>query len=292
MAVKLSTQAGEAMKRLAGGALLLAIGGCGGKDSPTSPPVVTLAPAPPTVSSTNDGITGASVAGQVAVSGGTATVTAPGYVTREQPAASIVWLWPQSVEYVQSVVYMSGSNPPVARDLRRWTAGSTIRLAFVSGLERYDAMLQEHAAEMARWSRLSVVALPAGSTGANVTLAVDPASVSEGAIATTSCMLSGTAYTGCRVSFLAEANITNANGRSNTLLHELGHVLGLGHSLDSGDVMSVAANRRSERSFGDPEARALTMIYAWRKAGNQFPDREPTGLASRIQTTETTACAW
>jgi hypothetical protein len=280
------------MKRWLGGAFLLAIGACGGKDSPTSPPVTTLAPAPPTVSSTNDGITGVSVAGQVAISGSTATVTATGYVTREQPAASIVWLWPQSIDYVQSVVYMSGSNPPVARDLRRWAPGSTLRLAFASGLERYDAMLQEHAAEMARWSRLGIVALPAGSANANVTLAVDPATVSEGAIATTSCLLSGFAYVSCRVSFLAEANITNANGRSNTLLHELGHVLGLGHSLDSGDVMSVAANRRSERSFGDPETRALTMMYAWRKAGNQFPDRERAGLASRGLTTEVSSCRW
>jgi len=259
--------------------VLLTLAGCSSGSSPATPTTIPLTPVPPvpTVSSARDGLTGSSVTASIAMNGALATVTASGYLTRQQPAAHVVWLWPQAESYVRDIVYMSGSNPPVARDLRRWAAGSTIRLAFAAGLDRHDAMLQDHAAEMARWSRLNVVALPAGSAGANVTLAVDPAFVPSGAIGVTSCSISGAVYVACRIGFLAEANITNANGRSNTLLHELGHVLGLGHSPDTGDVMGTAANRRSERTFGDPEARALTMMYAWRVAGNQFPD---TGAAA------------
>lgn len=263
--------------------------GCGGgaTSSPTvASPVV--APTPLSVAATLDGITGATVRAQVQP-GDPVAVSADGYLTRRQPLSSTVWLWPQTEDYVKATVYSSGDFCMI-----RWAEGSTLRLAFAAGLSRYDGFLAEMAAEAARWSQLPVIALPAGDQTANVTFAVDPAAnVDASALALTyrtyaagSCRIIGALVT------FREARNIDGGQRNNTLLHEIGHVLGLAHSPDPNDVMSVDAKRTNDRAFGGQERLALTMMYVRRKAGNIFPDTERAGLTSLAMTpiVDVTAC--
>ena len=263
------------------------VSACGGGSSPAAPGPVAVA-TPLAVNATLDGITGASVRAQVQ-NGDPVSVSAEGYLTRREPLAPTVWLWPQTEEYVRATVYSSGDFCMI-----RWADGSTLRFAFAAGLSRYDPYLAEMAAEAARWSRLQVMALSAGDPSANVVFAVDPAAnVDASALALTyrtyapgSCRIVGGLVT------FREARNIDGGQRNNTLLHEIGHVLGLAHSPDPNDVMSIDAKRTNERAFGGRERLALTMMYVRRKAGNVFPDSERAGLTSLALTpkVDVTAC--
>lgn len=210
------------------------------------------------------------------------TVTAPGFLTREQGAVNPIWLWPQSESYVKAVVYTVGSTPPQDVNMLRWAPGSTIRLGLgptLAGDSGAAERLEDCAAELRRWTRGPVeIGQPA-----NVTLDLGP--MPSGILAQTQWSLSGYTIIGAKVTFLNRDTVT-AGQRGNTMLHELGHVIGLaGHSPIITDVMSALPNRSRALAFGGDEAMSLTMIYEWRKAGNQFPDREPIGLASKTRWT-------
>ena len=70
-------------------------------------------------------------------------------------------------------------------------------------------------------------------------------------------------------------NSRQNGGRTNTALHEMGHVLGLSHSISYHDVMSNENDRNPGLTYGAGEELALRMMYAYRAAGNAFPDRAP-----------------
>ncbi len=60
-----------------------------------------------------------------------------------------------------------------------------------------------------------------------------------------------------------------------TLLHEMGHVVGLGHSPDRREVMAEGEGPGTLKGeFQQGEALALHMMYAHRTAGNISPDRD------------------
>jgi hypothetical protein len=62
----------------------------------------------------------------------------------------------------------------------------------------------------------------------------------------------------------------------NTFLHEMGHIIGLAHSPDVGDVMTPAEGRGTTfDEYQRNEAIALHLIYVHREAGNRPPDRAP-----------------
>lgn len=271
------------MRSVALSLALLAVA-CGGS-SPSGPSVPTL-PTPtvttiPAVTAVNDGVSGAPVTGaQITPNGSMVTVSAPGYLTRVQPAAGVVWMWQQPEAYVREMVYDAG-RPSSA--LSRWNATSTPRFAMAPGLGGYDPFLAEMVAELARATRLRMIALPAGSV-ADVVLYVDAAQGGTGAV--TFCNYQGNAIAGGRVYFRAQNSITSGS----LLLHELGHTIGLGHSSSTADIMYAGSGRRSVRSFSDDENKTLTMMYQWRQAGNQFPDTAPVGASSRERRTITIAC--
>lgn len=256
------------------------LSGCG-KDSPTAPtisgPATTTTTTLPAVLEVRDGITGALLSSSVQTSGSSVTASAAGYLTRQQPAAPTVWLWPQSEAYVLQLVYTSALSGG-SISLQRWAPGAVLRIALAPDLAHHQGLLAESVAELARVSRAAVLALQPGDPSANVVIAVGP--VPQQFSAQTRTTLAGSTVVSARVTFYAERAVANDPWR-NLLLHELGHVLGLGHSADRGDVMwGGSSGRTNERSFADPEVRALTMIHAWRKPGNTYPDVEPAGLGT------------
>jgi len=80
-------------------------------------------------------------------------------------------------------------------------------------------------------------------------------------------------------------NTLQHGGRQNTPLHEMGHVLGLSHSITYHDVMSPEPDRNPNLVYGEREELALRMMYAYRTPGNVAPDRErgvPSTTAARL----------
>jgi hypothetical protein len=248
--------------------------GCGSDSSPTAP-ALPVAPTPLPVINLRNGLTGAVVQGTITQSGGRVKVTGAGFLTREQDAnTDVVWLWPQNEAYIQTLVYTHGGVNGGRIRLYRWAPGSTIRLALgptLAGDAVAEARLRSVASEAARWSRLSVTITSVPS--ANVIFEVDreatlAASPTAGAAAYG--QSSGWTMIGARVVFLDRATAVSSSG-SSMFLHEMGHVLGLQHSPNTADIMNATRPLRSE-AFGGDEAAALTMMYLWRQAGNQFPD--------------------
>jgi hypothetical protein len=64
------------------------------------------------------------------------------------------------------------------------------------------------------------------------------------------------------------------------VLHELGHTLGLHHSSDGRDVMSI--RDRTTEAYSARE-RATMRLMLLRPAGNHFPDNDRTTTASRTR---------
>jgi hypothetical protein len=67
----------------------------------------------------------------------------------------------------------------------------------------------------------------------------------------------------------------------------MGHVLGLGHSSDPGDVMLTGGQRTQESAFSRREDVLLKMMYRFRKSGNAAPDRDG-GMSSASGAVQTT----
>jgi len=262
-------------------ALGLAAVGCGGGGgSPTS---ATLPPAPtPLQVSVFDGWTGqpvtAAISPQSPLPGATLTAVAGGYLPRVQTAASQLYLWPAEDEYVRALVYSEFSN----KLLNKWPDGFTIGLdAALFDDEDVHAVADETAAEVSRVTGLRVVV---GRTGA-VTVTLDPDDghiLANEALAYTTVSSQANRIVSSRIVFGERKYIMGAGGavvKRNTLLHELGHAIGLGHSLSSDDVMCPSWPRRNERTYSPGEEVSLRLMYRYRAPGNAAPDRE-AGIAA------------
>jgi len=107
----------------------------------------------------------------------------------------------------------------------------------------------------------------------------EPALADLTALAVTFRSYSGFDITRSRIVFrsLGEflGNSRQHGGRTNTALHEMGHVLGLSHSISYHDVMSNENDRNPGLTYGAGEELALRMMYNYRASGSAFPDRAP-----------------
>src|SRR5262249_37014423 len=83
-----------------------------------------------------DGLTGAPVAAIVDDIGARVRVSAPGYLTREQPRAATIFLWPApDVEYVHRLVFTDGPTGKVTKPLQRWPPDAVLHHCLGPGVD-------------------------------------------------------------------------------------------------------------------------------------------------------------
>jgi hypothetical protein len=263
------------------GLLLLAAASCGGgPSSPTlarpAPPGAAAAPAPSFLDGWTEQALGAAITPAAPHLGAPVRVEAAGYLVREMlfDGRPLV-LWPETAAYVQPFVY--GESTP-GRRLTRWDHGFALTAtADLLANPRVRPILEDAVEEASRVTGLPIAVASAGP----VLLAVDAAdaylAANPDVVAYTQRTSSANAIGGARVVFRDLKYVLGAGNRvrTNTVLHEMGHVLGLGHSPDPGDVMHVEGRRTDARTFSERETLTLKMMYRWRRAGNTFPDRAP-----------------
>ena len=276
---------------LAGMALTLS---CGGDDTPSRPtttatPVPTPTPASPL--SIVDGVTGArlSVSGAPTTPalGAALSLEAPGYLLRAQKYdGRAVALWPGDQNYVNGMVYWGQFSDGVYR-LIRWRDTFTITL---DGDLATDPFLvqaaEEAAAELRRVTGLPIRVGPGGECVIRVN-PKDPI-LQDFYIAYSQNRYQGATIVGNEIVFARRSEIAGLPGTNyrNTLLHELGHTLGLGHSGSGFDVMDPGGSRHpggKRPNFSDNETAVIQMMYVHRKAGNRPPDADPELFASSFQ---------
>jgi hypothetical protein len=213
------------------------------------------------------------------------TARAPGYLTREQLfTGAPIHLWPANEAYVNALVYdwefTDGSYRMV-----RWGGGFTITLD--GDLAQNDAVLakvQEAVAEMERVTGLSITIGPGGACVISLNSNLIPDS---NAVGIARVRFRGATIIAGELVFANRGEITGGFGSDyrNTLLHEMGHILGLSHSPSNRDVMTPGTGPGSKvGQFQEGEALALRMMYTYRVAGNLPPDRDPA-LAARSTAT-------
>ena len=216
----------------------------------------------------------ASISPSAPALGARVTATAAGFLTREQVfERAEIFLWPGEPDYVHDTAYWEFTDGSFR--VIRWNTGFTVTLEGELGT---DPVLvrkaQEVAAEASRHIGYPISVGPGGA----VTITVDPGLDDDAAVAQADVRTTGSVITGAVISFRRRAEIAGGPqaAYSNTLLHEMGHVIGLGHSPDDKDVMTPAEGRGTRESAYQPgEAGCLRMIYVHRRAGNRFPDRDP-----------------
>jgi hypothetical protein len=278
-------------------ALAVMLGGCGGgSSSPTTPttpaPSATPTPAVNLNPSVRDGLGNQVVAAARMTPpnpgfGDRISVTADGYMVREQLfERADIFLWPGAPDYIRELAYWEFDDDSLR--LIRWSSGFTLtlegELADDPGLVRKT---EEVAAEASRHIGFPVLV----GRGGSVTIGVEPELENEDAVAEARLDTRGAGIVGARIVFRRRAEISGGPQAryTNTLLHEVGHVIGLSHSPDDRDVMTPGEGPGTRFAVYQPgEAGCLRMIYVHRRAGNRFPDRDPAlGAASlaRLRTT-------
>jgi hypothetical protein len=258
--------------------------GGGGSRSPTGPPVPTAAPPTPTpaagpVPVIQDGGTEQAV-GNATVDparpglGFQVTVQAPGYVRREQRFdGSPVFLWPGTQAYVTDMAHSWTFRDGTSR-LVRWNR--PFRVTLEGALASDPAVVARMEDVIEELQRVSNVPISLGA-GGDVVVGVDPSVSARSAVAITNLTFTAGVAEHATVDFVTKEEISGEAGAryENTLLHEFGHVIGMGHSPDVSDVMTPGAGPGTRFQVFQPnEVLCAHMMYAHRAPGDRSPDRD------------------
>jgi hypothetical protein len=204
------------------------------------------------------------------------SVKAPGFLIREQNyAGAPIYLWPADEGYVSELVYDWEFTDGNFR-LVRWASPFTVTLdGDLATNPSVLAKTQEVVAEMVRATGLPITVGPGGACVISLDSSILP---DENAVGEARLRFRGASIIGADVVFASRGEITGGTSSEyrNTLLHEMGHVLGLAHSPNNRDVMTPGTGPGSKvANFSDSEATSLRMMYRYRTAGNFPPDRDP-----------------
>ncbi|MEK7600831.1 MAG: hypothetical protein AAB463_02645 [Patescibacteria group bacterium] len=175
-----------------------------------------------------------------------------------------VYLWDTSHvsgAYIDALVYNEWGP---GRRLSRPAAGAIglAPSAEISADAQAMNVINACAGEMTAATQRASVSV--GGAGTQFALLIDPALASVGS--------TGNAFTGNIVSStrVRFKDLAAASGRA--MCHELGHGLGLGHSLDLRDTMSVTGGQGGNR-FSSFEAYVFRMMFR-RRPGTSAPDND------------------
>ena len=275
------------MRRALAVASLAALSACGGgSNAPTPLPGASSGPPPTTLPAAPtflDGVSGAPVGAQVAPaspqSGQAVTVTAPGYLTRRQLFTGAPFqLWRATEDYVHEFVFTEFTDGSFRTT--KWAQPFVITLD--GDLATNDAVVAKTREVMAEIQRTTGMAVTLGAGGA-VVIKIDPDVLeTHDAVGLARMRYQGANVVGAELSFASRSEIVGSARAdyANTLLHEMGHALGLDHSKDTRDVMTPTTGPGSRvGTYQEGESAALRMMYLHRAAGNYFPDRDP-GVAA------------
>lgn len=264
---------------------LLALSACGGgSNAPT--PVASSGPPPTTLSPTPtflDGVSGAPVGAQITpaapTNGQAVTVTAPGYLTRRQLFTGAPFqLWRAAEDYVHEFVFTEFTDGSFRTT--KWAQPFVITLD--GDLATNDAVVAKTREVMAEIQRTTGMAVTLGAGGA-VVIKIDPDVLeTHDAVGLARMRYQGANVVGAELIFASRSEIVGSARAdyANTLLHEMGHALGLDHSKDTRDVMTPTTGPGSRvGTYQEGESAALRMMYVHRSAGTYFPDRDP-GVAA------------
>lgn len=283
------------VSRLLPGLPLLCVLACGGGGSPAAPvapaappPTTTPTPVPPPVAL--NGLTHEVVAAEIAPAaprvGQAVSARAPSYLFREQPFdGRPLYLWGIEQEYVNETVYflefVDGSYRMV-----RWAGGFTVTLD--PELAENDTVVrktQEVVDEVVRRTGLPITIGPNGACR----VVIDGSLAANNILGQASWTFRGPTIVGATIKFARVQEVAGGYaGYANTFLHEMGHIMGLGHSPLAREIMTPGGGARTTAGEFQPrEALTLHMMYAHRLAGNLPPDRDPTAAASAAATPKT-----
>jgi hypothetical protein len=275
--------------------LLMLLVACGGGGNAPSGPSVVPTPAPtpaptPTPAPVSvpviDGWTHAPVAAAVnppqGVPGTQLSVTASGFLPRQQAFdGTPVALWSAPESYVGELVYGWDWSDGVER-MVRWDRPFVVTLeGGLAGDAEVVAKVQEVLAEIERATGFPSTL---GAGGA-ITVTIDATVADDDAVGITNINTRNGAMSTARVRMVSRRELLGTPDAeySNTFLHEMGHAIGLSHSPSVRDVMTPAEGPGTDRgTFTDEETQSLHMMYAHRRPGNLFVDREvgATGAAA------------
>lgn len=243
-----------------------------------------------------------------APAGATIDIIAEGYLDRQTQVRvgsenlARFTLWPRrplsrfDESYTQQLVYTSSTigSEGTTNPLRRLSKGTTqIRVVLPPELsaDATSAFFHQFAADNMNTAVQGVFRYTVGSTSVSGSLNV-PVSVNPGApnctdgryaayasVATTSTAeISSISITYCSLRWARDGRV---------ILHEMGHTLGLRHSLVGSDVMFSGSNNDV---FSDRELLVMKLMYQ-RPSGNAFPDNDRATVGLSSERLDTLLCA-
>lgn len=220
------------------------------------------------------------------VSSGTLVdIVAPGMLDRQtllrSPASTAFTLWPRTAEnglhenYTRDLVYSWGDDQSGNSPLYR-LAGTQAFLVPSAALRADGQAMAEHhlAAERVTAAvggavRYAVAAeAPPGAIAFESVLDPQDGGCSDRVLAFTTIRLRAGEIASGRIVFC-----TPGAARDGTVIHEVGHTFGLGHSADADEVMHAYKLLRQPDGFGARESLVMRLMLQ-RRGGNRFPDND------------------